>query len=157
MTLLLFLVRHYENFLPLGLQTSQVKLTFSTCMCEPESPLNRTKLMTLLFCKACNLVNPLALAGFVRPQYHPPFDGRREAMENVATIGAQRMLLSTVSLQSGQSSIKNFIVPLMAVESNYAIATIMDKFLWDTRIYFSPIHILRTSDASPLPPTQCWA
>ena len=28
----------------------------------------------------------------------------------------------------------------------------MDKFLWDTYIYFSPMHILRTSDASPLPP-----
>ena len=35
--------------------------------------------------------------------------------------------------------------------------TIMGNFLWDTRIYFSPINILRTSDASPLPPTQCWA
>ena len=27
--------------------------------------------------------------------------------------------------------------------------TIMDKFLWDTCVYFSPMHILRTSDASP--------
>ena len=25
----------------------------------------------------------------------------------------------------------------------------MDKFLWDTCVYFSPMHILRTSDASP--------
>lgn len=81
-------------------------------MCEPESPLNRTKLMTLLFCKACNLANPLALAGFVRPQYHPPFEGRREALENVAAIGAQRMLLSTVFLQPGQPAIENFIVSL---------------------------------------------
>lgn len=32
------------------------------------------------------------------------------------------------------------------------ISTIVDKFLWDTGIYFSPMHILRTSDASPLPP-----
>ena len=24
-------------------------------------------------------------------------------------------------------------------------------------LYFSPMHILRTSDASPLPPIQCWA
>lgn len=36
-------------------------------------------------------------------------------------------------------------------------STITDKFLWDTRIYFSQMHILWTSDASPLPPTQCWA
>ena len=29
------------------------------------------------------------------------------------------------------------------------------KFLWDTCVYFSPIHILQTSNASPLPPIQC--
>ena len=28
----------------------------------------------------------------------------------------------------------------------------MDTFLWDTCVYFSPMHILRTSDAYPSPP-----
>jgi len=31
-------------------------------------------------------------------------------------------------------------------------ATIMVKFLWDTCVYFSPMHIVWTSDASHLPP-----